>query len=211
MFAYVRLCSLNWEKICRGADLELRRVYWPGCNKLLDFSLCSIGWRRGLGRGGAFLLVSPLLGPLPTRSSRGEDGELDAALMASNLRFVWTGRSWGRGGNLLFTMAPTRGPKRQSKGGVLKALCVHAHFDDFEFVAAGTFELWRRRLGRDFKGRVIVCTDGKAGHHFRTREETGQLRLREQEASARIGGYEFELTELPGFLPRAEVMPGLPI
>src|SRR5216684_6790556 len=48
--------------------------------KLLDFSLSSIGWRRGLGRGGAFLLVSPLLGPLPTRSSRGEDGEPDAAL-----------------------------------------------------------------------------------------------------------------------------------
>src|SRR6266702_4363849 len=83
MFAYVRLCSLNWEKICRGADLELRRVYWPGCIKLLDFSLCSIGWRRGLGRGGAFLLVSPLLGPLPTRSSRGEDGKLDAPLTAS--------------------------------------------------------------------------------------------------------------------------------
>ncbi len=51
-----------------------------GCIKLLDFSLSSIGWRRGLGRGGAFLLVSPVLGPLPTRSSRGEDGELDAAL-----------------------------------------------------------------------------------------------------------------------------------
>src|SRR5437899_370098 len=33
-----------------------------------------------VGRGGAFLLGSPLLGPLPTRSSRGEDGELDAAL-----------------------------------------------------------------------------------------------------------------------------------
>src|SRR6266481_435936 len=48
--------------------------------KLLDFSLSSIGWRRGLGRGGAFLLVSPLLGPLPARSSRGEDGEHDAAL-----------------------------------------------------------------------------------------------------------------------------------
>jgi hypothetical protein len=48
--------------------------------KLLDFSLSSIGWRRGLGRGGAFLLVSPLLNPLPTRSSQGEDGEFDAAL-----------------------------------------------------------------------------------------------------------------------------------
>ena len=50
------------------------------CIKLLDSSLSSIGWRRGQGRGGAFLLVSPLLGPLPARSSRGEDGELDAAL-----------------------------------------------------------------------------------------------------------------------------------
>src|SRR5260370_28906443 len=52
--------------------------------KLLYFSLSSIGWRRGLGRGGAFLLVSPLLGPLPTRSSRGEDGALDAALGPRN-------------------------------------------------------------------------------------------------------------------------------
>src|SRR5712692_5336794 len=34
------------------------------------------------GRGGAFLLVSPLLGPLPTRASRGEDGGLDAAMTA---------------------------------------------------------------------------------------------------------------------------------
>ena len=53
-----------------------------GCIKLLDFSLSSIGWRRGLGRGGAFFVfvVAPLLGPLPTRSSQGEDGELDAAL-----------------------------------------------------------------------------------------------------------------------------------
>src|SRR2546425_8716657 len=57
-----------------------------GCIKLLDFSLSSIGWRRGLGRGGAFLLVSPLLGPLPARSSRGEDGELDAAPSTPELR-----------------------------------------------------------------------------------------------------------------------------
>jgi len=56
------------------------------CIKLLDFSLSSIGWRRGLGRGGAFLLVSPLLGPLPARSSRGEDGELDAAPSTPELR-----------------------------------------------------------------------------------------------------------------------------
>ena len=47
-----------------------------GCIKLLDFSLSSIGWRRGLGRGGLSLLVSPLLSPLPTRASWGEDESL---------------------------------------------------------------------------------------------------------------------------------------
>ena len=85
----------------------------------------------------------------------------------------------------------------------MKILCVHAHFDDFEFVAAGTFELWRRKLGSDVRRRVLVCTDGKAGHHFRTREETGEMRLLEQTESARVGGYEFELLRLPnGQAPR---------
>lgn len=85
----------------------------------------------------------------------------------------------------------------------MKALFVHAHFDDYEFTAAGTFELWRRALGESFHGKVLVCTDGKAGHHFRTREETGALRLKEQEESARLGGYEFELLRLPdGTVPR---------
>ena len=79
----------------------------------------------------------------------------------------------------------------------MKVLYVHAHYDDYEFTAAGTFELWRRKLGADFRARVLVCTDGKAGHHFRTRDETGALRLREQETSARLGGYEFELLRLP--------------
>ena len=51
----------------------------------------------------------------------------------------------------------------------MKIMCLHAHFDDFEFVAAGTFELWRRRLGPDLRARVVVSTDGRAGHHFRTR------------------------------------------
>ncbi len=101
-------------------------------------------------------------------------------------------------------MALMRGRKGPGKGTAMKALCIHAHFDDFEFVAAGTFELWRRQLGRDFRGRVIVCTDGKAGHHFRTREETGRIRLQEQEASARIGGYEFELLRLADKLPPRE-------
>jgi LmbE family N-acetylglucosaminyl deacetylase len=86
----------------------------------------------------------------------------------------------------------------------MKALCIHAHFDDFEFVAGGTFELWRRKLGPDFQGRVLVCTDGKAGHHFRTRAETGKIRLGEQEASARLGGYEFELLRLPDGSPPRE-------
>lgn len=85
----------------------------------------------------------------------------------------------------------------------MKALYIHAHYDDFEFTAAGTFELWRRQLGRDFTGRVLVCTDGAAGHHFRTREETARLRRAEQQASARLGGYEFELLRLPnGQAPR---------
>jgi len=85
----------------------------------------------------------------------------------------------------------------------MKALYIHAHYDDFEFTAAGTFELWRRQVARDFVGRVLVCTDGAAGHHFRTREETARLRLAEQQASARLGGYEFELLRLPnGQAPR---------
>jgi hypothetical protein len=48
----------------RATPLVERDALTQGCIKLLDFSLSSIGWRRGLGRGGAFLLVSPLLGPL---------------------------------------------------------------------------------------------------------------------------------------------------
>lgn len=85
----------------------------------------------------------------------------------------------------------------------MRILCVHAHFDDYEFVAAGTFEMWRRRLGDDLRARVIVCTDGKAGHHFRTRDETGEIRTREQDASARVGGYELEILRLPnGEIPR---------
>ena len=86
----------------------------------------------------------------------------------------------------------------------MKALFIHAHFDDYEFTAAGTFELWRRALGEAFVARVLVCTDGKAGHHFRTREETGRIRLEEQEAAARIGGYSFELLHLPSGQPPRE-------
>ena len=85
----------------------------------------------------------------------------------------------------------------------MRVLYVHAHFDDFEFTAAGTFELWRRRLGREFTGKLIVCTDGAAGHQFRTRAETARMRLAEQAASAALGGFEFELLRLPsGKAPR---------
>lgn len=75
----------------------------------------------------------------------------------------------------------------------MKVLHIHAHFDDFEFVAAGLFELWRRKLGGDFQGRALICTDGRSGHHLDTREVTAERRLLEQEASARVGGFEFEL------------------
>ena len=86
----------------------------------------------------------------------------------------------------------------------MKILCIHAHFDDFEFVVAGTFELWRKKLGSELKARVIVCTDGQAGHHFRPRQETGRIRLDEQLASARVGGYEFEQLKLPNGEPPRE-------
>ena len=85
----------------------------------------------------------------------------------------------------------------------MKILSVHAHFDDYEFTAAGTFEMWKRKLGGQLRARVIVCTDGKAGHQFRTRDETGKIRLQEQRAAAKIGGYEFEQLRYPnGEVPR---------
>jgi LmbE family N-acetylglucosaminyl deacetylase len=93
----------------------------------------------------------------------------------------------------------------------MRILCIHAHFDDFEFVAGGTFEVWKQRLGPACKARVLVCTDGQGGHHSRTREETGRIRLQEQLASARIGGYEFELLRLPsGEAPREACLQSTP-
>lgn len=85
----------------------------------------------------------------------------------------------------------------------MKLLFIHAHFDDYEFTAAGAFEMCRRGMAEDFQSKVLVCTDGKAGHHFRTRDETGRVRLAEQAASAKIGQYDFELLRLPdGSIPR---------
>ncbi len=80
----------------------------------------------------------------------------------------------------------------------MRVLHVHAHYDDFEFVAAGTFERWRRALGADFQGRIVVCTDGRSGHQFRSRQETARVRQSEQERSAELGGYEFRQLLAPG-------------
>ncbi|MBT5927033.1 MAG: PIG-L family deacetylase [Verrucomicrobia bacterium] len=85
----------------------------------------------------------------------------------------------------------------------MKILFVHAHFDDYEFTASGLFELWRRRLGDDLSARVLVCTDGRAGHHLLSPEKTTEVRIAEQEASARIGKYDFQCLRLPdGRIPR---------
>jgi LmbE family N-acetylglucosaminyl deacetylase len=85
----------------------------------------------------------------------------------------------------------------------MNALCVHAHFDDFEFVVSGLFTLWRGAAPGQNRAKVLVCTDGAAGHHLLSREETARVRLQEQMNSARIGGYEFELLQLPdGQVPR---------
>ena len=85
----------------------------------------------------------------------------------------------------------------------MKALFIHAHFDDFEFASAGTFEMWRRKLGGDFHARLVICTDGAAGHHRLSREETARVRLAEQMESAKLAQCEVEPLLLPnGKSPR---------
>jgi LmbE family N-acetylglucosaminyl deacetylase len=80
---------------------------------------------------------------------------------------------------------------------------IHAHFDDFEFVASGLFSLWRQKPDLHLKSQVVVCTDGKAGHHTRPREETMQIRIKEQQAAARVGEFDFQmLTYYNGTVPR---------
>lgn len=85
----------------------------------------------------------------------------------------------------------------------MKFLNIHAHFDDFEFTAAGIFELARRRGGELFEARMVVCTDGAAGHHQLTRAQTAAVREREQRAAAEIGGIELHGLRYPdGSRPR---------
>ncbi len=74
----------------------------------------------------------------------------------------------------------------------MKLLFIHAHFDDFEFTAAGTFELWRQR-DPGVQRRLLVCTDGAAGHHALDRDATARRRFEEQTAAARLAGVEFRL------------------
>ena len=85
----------------------------------------------------------------------------------------------------------------------MKIMCIHAHFDDLEFYGGGTFELFRQKYGNRLQTLSVVCTDGKAGHHFRTRDETGEIRRKEQQAAAEIAGYQAEVLTLPdGSHPR---------
>ena len=89
----------------------------------------------------------------------------------------------------------------------MKLLSIHAHFDDFEFVGLGSFELFKQTHGELCHTKAIICTDGKAGHQFRSREETGRMRLEEQKRSAEIAGFDFEVLTLPdGSVPREGVL-----
>lgn len=86
----------------------------------------------------------------------------------------------------------------------MKALCIHAHFDDFELVCAGLFEQWRRKLGDRFEGKHVVCTDGSTAHHEHTHQEIARIRYSEQEESSRISGVDFELLRRPDGTPFRE-------
>jgi prepilin-type N-terminal cleavage/methylation domain-containing protein len=48
-------------------------------NTVQNFSLSSIEWRRGAGRGGRFARIAPLPGPVPVRSSQREEKTLRIA------------------------------------------------------------------------------------------------------------------------------------
>ena len=89
----------------------------------------------------------------------------------------------------------------------MKLLCIHAHFDDYEFVAAGTFELIRQKHAEPVDIKLVVCTDGAAGHHERDWDETRRMRWEEQKRSAAIGKYEAERLKLPSGEFRPEANP----
>ena len=83
----------------------------------------------------------------------------------------------------------------------MKLLCVHAHPDDFEFTSLGLFLQAGQR--EPCRQKIIICTDGAAGHHRRSRAETARLRFSEQARAAREGNFEFEFLQYPdGTAPR---------
>ena len=83
----------------------------------------------------------------------------------------------------------------------MKIQCVHAHPDDFEFVASGTFT--RFNLEKNATSLATICTDGAGGHHRHSRELTARIRRDEQEQALAIGTVGCEWLHLPdGKIPR---------
>ncbi len=77
----------------------------------------------------------------------------------------------------------------------MRIQCVHAHPDDFEFVAAGTFA--RFHLEKNATGLATICTDGAAGHHIHSRDVTARIRRTEQEQALAMGSIGCEWLRLP--------------
>lgn len=86
----------------------------------------------------------------------------------------------------------------------MRFMNLHAHYDDFEFTAAGSFENARQQLGEQFSGLVTVCTDGAAGHFSKTREETAAIRLEEQLKALELAHLDLELLTYPDDSPIKE-------
>lgn len=80
----------------------------------------------------------------------------------------------------------------------MRLMNIHAHYDDFEFTASGTFAGFMKQSGDGVQksGRVTICTDGAAGHHMLSREETAATRLREQREALEVSGMNLELEVL---------------
>ena len=71
-------------------------------------------------------------------------------------------------------------------------LGIGAHHDDLEFMAFEGIALCHRKVGLGFAG--ITCTDGRgsarqAGLSGTTVDDLAEMRIREQEEAARMGGY----------------------
>lgn len=71
-----------------------------------------------------------------------------------------------------------------------RLLLVMAHPDDAEFSAGGLMTLWHR-AGHQIK--ILCLTNGNAGHHLMTREETAVRRLQEASQAAAAVNAELEI------------------